>query len=45
MLALHHGERRPLDEVSRLLDLPVSTVKWRVFRARKALARALERER
>ena len=44
LLALHHGEARPIDEVARLLGSPAGTVKWRLFEARAALARALEHE-
>ena len=45
ILALHHGERRSVDEISGLLGVPAGTVKWRLHTARQALANALERER
>jgi RNA polymerase sigma-70 factor (ECF subfamily) len=44
LLALHHGEARPIEEVARLLAAPAGTVKWRLFAARASLARALEHE-
>ena len=45
VLALHHGEQRGISEIAGLLEMPEGTVKWRLHEARKALARALERER
>ena len=45
VLALHHGEQRGIAEIANLLETPQGTVKWRLHEARKALARALERER
>jgi RNA polymerase sigma-70 factor (ECF subfamily) len=45
VLALHHGEQRGIAEIADLLETPQGTVKWRLHEARKALARALERER
>jgi RNA polymerase sigma-70 factor (ECF subfamily) len=44
LLALHHGESRPIEEVARLVGAPAGTVKWRLFEARASLARALEHE-
>ena len=45
LLALHHVERQPVDEIGRFLGMPDGTVRWRLHRARRALARALEVER
>ncbi len=45
LLGLHHAEQRPIEEISRLLGVPIGTVKWRLHAARQALAKALERER
>jgi len=42
VLALHHLEERPLDQVARALGIPVGTAKSRLHAARKALARAME---
>ena len=42
ILALHHLEGRPLDQVALNLGVPVGTAKSRLHAARKALARALE---
>lgn len=42
ILALHHLEDRPIDELARLLGVPIGTAKSRLHAARKALARALE---
>lgn len=44
VLALHHGEARPVEEVAVLIGIPVGTVKWRLFAARRSLSRALEHE-
>ena len=43
LLTLAYADDRPLDEVGRLLGIPVGTVKSRLSRARSALARALDR--
>jgi RNA polymerase sigma-70 factor (ECF subfamily) len=42
ILALHHLEDRPLDQVARSLGIPIGTAKSRLHAARKALGRALE---
>jgi RNA polymerase sigma-70 factor (ECF subfamily) len=44
VLALHHGESRRVEEVATLTGAPVGTVKWRLYQARRSLARALEHE-
>jgi RNA polymerase sigma-70 factor (ECF subfamily) len=43
LLTLAYADDRPLEEVARLLDIPVGTVKSRLSRARASLALALER--
>jgi RNA polymerase sigma-70 factor (ECF subfamily) len=45
LLAVHHIERQPVDEIGRFLGIPGGTVRWRLHRARRALERALEVER
>lgn len=45
LLAAHHIERQPADEIGRFLGIPGGTVRWRLHRARRALERALEVER
>jgi RNA polymerase sigma-70 factor (ECF subfamily) len=45
LLALHHADGRSVDEIAELVGAPAGTVKWRLHSARKALAKALERER
>ena len=42
ILAMHHLEDRPLDQVAHRLGIPIGTAKSRLHAARKALARALE---
>src|SRR5215211_1570186 len=37
VLAMHHGEGRPVAEIARLLGVPSGTVMWRLFSARRAL--------
>lgn len=44
LLALHHLEGRRLDEIAAILDVPVGTVKSRLFAARRALDASLARE-
>jgi RNA polymerase sigma-70 factor (ECF subfamily) len=41
LLALHHFEGRPIDEVAEILGIPTGTVKSRLFSARQALSAAL----
>jgi RNA polymerase sigma factor (sigma-70 family) len=45
ILVLHHLDGRGLAEVAAALGIPVGTAKSRLFAARRALERALERER
>ena len=45
ILVLHHLDGRGLSEVASILGIPVGTAKSRLFAARRALERALERER
>jgi RNA polymerase sigma-70 factor (ECF subfamily) len=45
ILVLHHLDDRGLEEVASILGIPVGTAKSRLFAARRALERALERER
>ncbi len=45
ILVLHHLDGRGLTEVAAVLGIPVGTAKSRLFAARRALERALERER
>jgi RNA polymerase sigma-70 factor (ECF subfamily) len=42
LLVLHYVDGRPLKEIGPLVGAPVGTVKWRLWRARRALARALD---
>jgi RNA polymerase sigma-70 factor (ECF subfamily) len=44
ILVLRHLHDQSLDEIARQLDVPVGTVKSRLWRARRALERALEAE-
>jgi RNA polymerase sigma-70 factor, ECF subfamily len=44
ILVLHHLDGRPLAEVAAVLGVPVGTAKSRLFAARAALEKALERE-
>ena len=41
VLALHHGEGRPIAEIASLLGVPAGTVMWRLYRARKRLEQEL----
>jgi RNA polymerase sigma-70 factor (ECF subfamily) len=41
VLAMHHGEGRPVAEIARRLAVPAGTVMWRLFNARRALEKAL----
>ena len=45
VVALFYMQQKSYDEVARMLDLPVGTVKTHLFRARKSLAEELARER
>jgi RNA polymerase sigma-70 factor (ECF subfamily) len=45
LIVLHYVDERPLREIGPLVGAPVGTVKWRLWRARRALVRALEGER
>jgi RNA polymerase sigma factor (sigma-70 family) len=45
ILVLHHLDGRGLLEVASILGIPVGTAKSRLFAARRALERALDRER
>ncbi len=42
VLVLHHMEGRDLPELAQLLDLPIGTLKSRLFRARRSFRKALE---
>lgn len=44
ILALHHLDDLPLDQIARTLGIPIGTAKSRLHAARKALRRALEAE-
>jgi len=44
ILVLHHLDELSLDEIARQLRIPVGTAKSRLWRARRALERALEAE-
>ena len=44
LIALHYAEQRPLAEIAGMLGIPVGTVKWRLFRARRVLDGALKAE-
>ena len=45
LLVLHHLHHEPVAQIARRLEIPVGTAKWRLHAARKALERALEKER
>jgi RNA polymerase sigma-70 factor (ECF subfamily) len=45
LLILHHLHRQPVAEIAESLGVPVGTAKWRLHAARRALERALEKER
>jgi RNA polymerase sigma-70 factor (ECF subfamily) len=45
ILVLHHLEGRGLAEIATIFGIPIGTAKSRLFAARNALGRALERER
>jgi RNA polymerase sigma-70 factor (ECF subfamily) len=44
VLALHHGEGRPIAEIATLIRVPAGTVMWRLFKARRALENELRKE-
>ncbi len=44
ILAMHHLEHRPLDEIAAALAIPQGTAKSRLFNARRSLERAVEAE-
>jgi RNA polymerase sigma-70 factor, ECF subfamily len=44
LIALHYVEQKPLTEIASILGIPVGTVKWRLFRARRILDAALKVE-
>ena len=44
VIVLYYVEERSIREVGAVLGVPEGTVKWRLFRARAALAKALARE-
>jgi RNA polymerase sigma-70 factor, ECF subfamily len=44
VLALHHFEGRPVDEVAETLGIPVGTAKSRLFKARSELEKAIREE-
>lgn len=45
LLVLHHLHHETVAEMARRLGWPVGTVKWRLYRARRALEQALEGQR
>ena len=45
VVALFYMQEKSYDEVARMLDLPVGTVKTYLFRARKSMAEELARGR
>ena len=44
ILVLHHLDGRPLASIAAVLKIPEGTAKWRLFKARRSLERAMERE-
>ena len=44
ILALHHADQRPIEEIAALLGIAEGTAKWRLYAARRALTSALGRE-
>jgi RNA polymerase sigma-70 factor, ECF subfamily len=45
LLVLHYIEERPIREIAAILAIPAGTVKWRLWRARRTLDRAMAEER
>ena len=41
VLALHHGEGRPVAEIASQIGVPAGTVMWRLYRARRVLEKEL----
>ena len=41
VLALHHGEGRPVADIASLIGVPAGTVMWRLYRARRSLEKDL----
>jgi RNA polymerase sigma-70 factor, ECF subfamily len=41
VIALHHGEGRPISEIASLIGVPAGTVMWRLYRARRSLEKEL----
>jgi RNA polymerase sigma-70 factor (ECF subfamily) len=41
VIALHHGEGRPVAEIASLIGVPAGTVMWRLYRARRSLEKEL----
>jgi len=41
VIALHHGDGRPIAEIAKLIGVPAGTVMWRLYRARRALEKEL----
>jgi RNA polymerase sigma-70 factor, ECF subfamily len=45
LLVLHHVDHERIETIAATLGIPAGTVKWRLWRARQAVQRALEDER
>ena len=45
LLVLHYIEERPIRDIAAILAIPAGTVKWRLWRARRTLDRAMAEER
>ena len=45
ILRLRFLDEMPLKRISALLDVPISTVKWRIYKGKQLLKELLERER
>lgn len=43
-LLLHHAEKYSIKDIAGILQLPISTVKWRIHHGKALLARQLEKE-
>ena len=44
LITLHYVDQQPLAEIAGMLGIPLGTVKWRLFRARRILDAALKAE-